>query len=76
MELTPERKQQIEEEEKQRADNGPIELATLDLTPILANPELARAAQEIALQLAEAEAAQIDTDYRPQPKLLEAEYTD
>jgi len=58
------------------ADNGPIELATLDLTPILANPELARAAQEIALQLAEAEAAQIDADYRPQPKLLEAEYTD
>jgi hypothetical protein len=58
------------------ANDGPIELATLDLTPILANPELARAAQEIALQLAEADAAQIDADYRTQPKLLEAEFTD
>ena len=60
------------------ADDGPIALATLDLTPILANPELARAAQEIAMQLMEAEAAQIDTQRGPQPKLLEAEaeYTD
>jgi hypothetical protein len=58
------------------ADDGPIALATLDLTPILANPELARAAQEIAMQLMEAEAAQIEAEPGHQPKLLEAEYTD
>ena len=58
------------------ADDGPIALATLDLTPILANPELARAAQEIAMQLMEADATQIEGERGPEPKLLEAEFTD
>ena len=58
------------------ADDGPVELATLDFTPILANPELSRAAQEIAMQLAEAQIAALDAESGPQPKLLEAEFTD
>ena len=41
------------------ANDGPVELAALDLTPILRNPELARAAQDIALALAEQEVAQL-----------------
>ena len=58
------------------ADDGPVELATLDFTPILANPELSLAAQEIAMQLAEAQIAALDAERGPQPKLLEAEFTE
>jgi hypothetical protein len=35
------------------ADNGPVAVATLDISQILANPELAKSAQTIALQIAE-----------------------
>jgi len=34
-------------------DGGPIETATLDITQILADPELARNAQELALRMAD-----------------------
>jgi hypothetical protein len=57
------------------ANEGPVELATLDLTPILANPELARAAQEIALALAEQEAAQCALPAPPAPGLLSRDST-
>jgi hypothetical protein len=36
-------------------DGGPVEVATFDLTNILTDPRLARAAQEMALMLAEQE---------------------
>jgi hypothetical protein len=58
------------------ANDGPVELATLDLTPFMSDPTLARAAQEAVIQALEADAARIEAERGPQPKLLEAEYTD
>jgi hypothetical protein len=34
-------------------DGGPVEIAALDMTALLANPELARQAQRLALQIAD-----------------------
>lgn len=39
-------------------DDGPVAVATLDVTAILANPELAKAAQDLALAICEQETAQ------------------
>jgi len=59
------------------ADDGPLAVATVDLTSILAHPEICRAAEDLAMQLAEADIAALDAaESGPQPKLLEAEYTD
>lgn len=58
------------------ADDGPLAVATVDLTQILAHPEICRAAEDLAMQLAEADIAALDAEPGPQPKLLEAEYTD
>ena len=43
------------------ADGGPVEVATLDVAEIMANPDLAKAAQQMALMLAE-QAADTDND--------------
>jgi hypothetical protein len=57
-------------------DDGPIGLATLDLTPILSDAALAHAVQEAVIQGLEAEAAALDAESGPAPKLLEAHFTD
>ena len=54
-------------------NDGPLAVATLDVTAILANPQLAAAAQELALMVVEAEGNALglpepqagpDADYR------------
>lgn len=49
-------------------DDGPIETATLDVSAILANPELAKAAQEIALMMVEQERLESGL---PEPRLID-----
>jgi hypothetical protein len=53
------------------ADDGPLEVATLDLTAIMANPALASAAQELALMMAEQDAQQ-----RALPAAVPADHPD
>jgi len=43
-------------------DEGPLAVATLDVSAILANPELAKAAQDLALAICDAETAQERAD--------------
>lgn len=51
------------------ADDGPLELAALDLTAIMANPQLAAAAQEMALMMA-------DQDARALPAAVPVDHPD
>ena len=53
-------------------DDGPVAVAMLDVTAILANPELAAAAQELALMVVDAE-SQADRLERglPEPRLID-----
>lgn len=53
------------------ANDGPVELATLDLTPIMSDPELCRAAEQVALALAEH-----DLDQRALPPALDVPVKD
>ena len=53
------------------ANDGPVEVASLDLTQILSDPTLAKAAQEMALMLAEQRAdpaPQLPRPYDHEPK--------
>jgi hypothetical protein len=54
------------------ADDGPVSVATLDVSAILANPELAKAAQDLALMMVEQEAAQDRIERGlPEPRLID-----
>jgi hypothetical protein len=55
---------------------GPVEVASLNLTAVLSNPELCRTAMELAMQIGETAQAAATAERGPQPKLLEAEFTD
>lgn len=48
--------------------DGPVEVATLDVSAVLANPQLAAAAQELALMVIEQEAL---AEGQPQPRLID-----
>ena len=50
------------------ADDGPVAVAALDVGAVLANPQLAAAAQELALMLVDAEAL---AEGQPQPRLID-----
>lgn len=47
------------------ANNGPVQVATLNITQILADPEMAKAAQRLALQITEQQNDQVPQLPRP-----------
>jgi hypothetical protein len=49
-------------------DDGPVAVAALDVTAILANPQLAAAAQELALMVVDAEA---EAEGLPEPRSID-----
>jgi hypothetical protein len=58
------------------ADDGPLALATFDLTPLIADPKAAEVLLQAAMLMAEQHSAAIEAEHGPKPKLLEADYPD
>ena len=58
------------------ANEGPLELATFDLTPLIADPKAAEVLLQAAMLMAEHGVASIEAEHGPKPKLLEADYPD